>query len=177
MILTVRYRGDADQIIRASRREIASMDPEQAGFPMNRMDVVVGNAQARRRFQTLVLTIFGALGVFLASTGIYGVTAYNVSRRTREIGVRLALGAQPSSVVRLVLKNESRTLAAGILAGLIGAVALSKVLTSFLFGVAPLDAVTFSSVIALVAVVAIAAMYLPGRSASAIDPLASLREE
>ena len=177
MILTVRYRGDADQIIRACRREIASIDPEQAGFPMTRMDVVVGNSQARRRFQTLLLTSLAALGVFLASTGIYGVTAYNVSRRTREIGLRLALGAQPSSVVRLVLNNELRTLAAGILAGLIGAVALSKVLTSFLFGVAPLDAVTFSSVIAVVILVAIAATYLPGRSAAAIDPLASLREE
>jgi predicted permease len=177
MVLTVRYRGDADQIIRACRREIGSLDPEQAGFLMIRMDNVVSNSQARRRFQTLLLATFAALGVFLASIGIYGVTAYNVSLRTREIGLRLALGARPSSVVRMVLTSELRILAIGIVAGLIGAVALSKALASFLFGVTPLDRITFGLVIAVAMVVAVAATYLPGRWAAAIDPAVSLREE
>jgi putative ABC transport system permease protein len=177
VLLTVRYRGDADQLIRACRREIGSLDPEQAGFPMNRMDNVVSNSQASRRFQTLLLAIFAALGVFLASTGIYGVTSYNVSRRTREIGVRLALGARPASVVRMVLTGELRILAIGILAGLIGAVALSKALVSFLFGVTPLDWITFALVIVVAMLVAVAATYLPGRRAAAIDPAISLREE
>jgi putative ABC transport system permease protein len=176
-VLTVRYRGDAEQIIRAGRREIGSLDPEQAGFPMFSMDDVLSASQAGRRFQTLLLAIFAALGVFLASTGIYGVTAYNVSRRTREIGVRLALGAPPSSVVRMVLTSELRILAIGIVAGLFGAVALSKALASFLFGVTPLDGITFTLVITVAMLVAIAATYLPGRSAAAIDPAISLREE
>ena len=176
-VLTVRYRGDADQIIRASRREVGSLDPEQAGFAMLRMDNVVSASRATRRFQTLLLAIFAALGVFLASIGIYGVTAYNVSRRTREIGLRLALGARPSSVVRMVLTSELRILAIGIVAGLIGAVALSKALASFLFGVTPLDRITFALVIAVAMLVAVAATYLPGRWAAAIDPAISLREE
>jgi putative ABC transport system permease protein len=176
-VLTVRYRGDADQIIRASRREVGSLDPEQAGFAILRMDNVVSASQARRRFQTLLLAIFAALGIFLASTGIYGVTAYNVSRRAREIGLRLALGARPSSVVRMVLAGELRTLAIGIVAGLIGAVALSKVLASFLFGVTPLDRITFVLVAAIAMLVAVAATYLPGRWAAAVDPAISLREE
>jgi putative ABC transport system permease protein len=176
-VLTVRYRGDADQMIRACRREVGSLDPEQAGFPMTRMDNVVSNSQARRRFQTLLLAAFAALGVFLASTGIYGVTAYNVSRRTREIGLRLALGARPSSVVRMVLASELRILAIGIVAGVIGAVALSKALASFLFGVTPLDRITFALVITVAMLVAVAATYLPGRWAAAIDPAISLREE
>jgi putative ABC transport system permease protein len=176
-VLIVRYRGDADQMIRACRREIGSLDPEQGGFPMNRMDNVVSTSRARRRFQTLLLAIFAALGAFLASIGIYGVTAYNVSRRTREIGLRLALGARPSSVVRMVLTSELRILAIGIVAGLIGAVALSKALASFLFGVTPLDRITFALVIAVAMLVAVAATYLPGRWAAAIDPAISLREE
>jgi len=176
-VLAVRYRGDADQIIRAGRREIGSLDPEQAGFPMFRMDNLVSASQARRRFQTLLLAVFAALGVFLASTGIYGVTAYNVSRRTREIGVRLALGARPSSVVRMVLTSELRILAIGIVAGLIGAVALSKSLASFLFGVTPLDWITFALVTAVAVLVAVLATYLPGRWAATIDPALSLREE
>ncbi|PYS31993.1 MAG: hypothetical protein DMG14_35730 [Acidobacteria bacterium] len=177
MVLTIRYRGDADQMIRACHREIGSLDPEQSGFPMFRMDNVVSTSRARRRFQTLLLAIFAALGVFLASIGIYGVTAYNVSRRTREIGLRLALGARPSSVVRMVLTSELRILAIGIVAGLIGAVALSKALASFLFGVTPLDRITFALVIAVAMLVAVAATYLPGRWAAAIDPAISLREE
>lgn len=137
----------------------------------------VSNAKAGRRFQTLLLAIFAALGVFLASTGIYGVTAYDVSRRTREIGVRLALGAQPSSVIAMVLKRELRMVGIGILAGLIGAVALSSALNTFLFGVTPLDAVTFGLVIGAVALVSIAATYLPGRWAAAIDPTVLCRHE
>ena len=176
-VLIVRYRGDADQMIRACHREIGSLDPEQSGFPMFRMDNVVSTSRARRRFQTLLLAIFAALGVFLASIGIYGVTAYNVSRRTREIRLRLALGARPSSVVRMVLTSELRILAIGIVAGLIGAVALSKALASFLFGVTPLDRITFALVIAVAMLVAVAATYLPGRWAAAIDPAISLREE
>ena len=177
MVLTVRYHGEAEPIIRECRREIGSLDSDQAGFPMTRMDDVVSNSQTRRRFQTLMLAIFAALGVFLASIGIYGVAAYNVSRRTREIGLRLALGARPSSVVRMVLTGELRILAIGIVAGLVGAVALSKALTSFLFGVTPLDWITFALVIALAMLVAVAATYLPGRWAAAIDPAISLREE
>ena len=176
-VLTVRFRGDADQMIRACRREVGSLDPEQAGFAMFPMDSVVSTSQARRRFQTLLLTIFAALGVFLAAIGIYAVTAYNVSRRTREIGLRLALGAQPSSVVRMVLAGELRILAIGIVAGLIGAVALSNALAAFLFGVTPLDRTTFALVIAIAMLVAVAATYLPGRRAAAIDPVISLREE
>jgi len=176
-VLTVRYRGDADQMIRACRREVGSLDPEQAGFAMFPMDSVVSTSQARRRFQTLLLTIFAALGVFLAAIGIYAVTAYNVSRRTREIGLRLALGAQPSNVIRMVLTSELRILAIGIVAGLIGAVALSNVLAAFLFGVTPLDRITFALVIAVAMLVAVAATYLPGRRAAAIDPVISLREE
>jgi len=164
-------------MIRACRREVGSLDPEQAGFAMFPMDSVVSTSQARRRFQTLLLTIFAALGVFLAAIGIYAVTAYNVSRRTREIGLRLALGAQPSNVIRMVLTSELRILAIGIVAGLIGAVALSNVLAAFLFGVTPLDRITFALVIAVAMLVAVAATYLPGRRAAAIDPVISLREE
>ena len=132
--------------------------------------------EAKRRLQSTVLTAFAAVAALLAALGIYGVTAHSVTRRRREIGTRLALGARPRDVVLMIAKTGSRAIVIGALAGLAGAVALAKVLTSFMFGVSALDSATFAGVALLLTLVAGLALYLPSRRAAMVDPVIVLRE-
>jgi ABC-type antimicrobial peptide transport system permease subunit len=124
-----------------------------------------------------VASTFGVLGLVLATMGLYGVMTYAVSQRTREIGIRVALGAQVRDVLRLVVSQGMRMALAGIVLGLAGAVALTRVLASLLLGVGTTDAVTFVGVAVLMAAVALLACYLPARRAARVDPLVALREE
>ncbi len=132
---------------------------------------------APRRFEMTLLVVFASLAVLLALVGIYGVVAYMVTQRTREIGIRVALGAQRPDVIRLVLGAGLRMVCAGVLLGLAGSLALTRLMESFLYGVKPTDALTFAAVSLLLAGVAALAAWLPARRAAGVDPLIALRYE
>jgi ABC-type antimicrobial peptide transport system permease subunit len=137
----------------------------------------VDAASVRERLVTSLASGLGALALTLASVGLYGLLAYSVSARTREIGVRVALGANPRTVVTLVLRQGLRLILGGILIGLAGAATLSRFVEGMLFGLTPLDPVTFVGVSGLLAAVALAASCIPARRATRLDPLVSLRAE
>jgi ABC-type antimicrobial peptide transport system permease subunit len=126
---------------------------------------------------TLVLTSFGGVSLLLAAVGIFGVISYSVAQRTRELGIRIALGAQARGVLRLVLVGALRLVVAGVLFGLVGAFALTRFLSAFLFGVSANDPATFAVVALALAIVALLASYLPALRATRVDPLAALRTE
>jgi predicted permease len=132
---------------------------------------------AMQRMAATLLTVFGGLALFLAAFGLYGLLIYSVSRRTREIGVRVALGASVGAVVRLILRQGLGVALAGALAGLMAAIGLTRAVRSFLFGVSPLDPVTFGTVILLLTAVATVACWLPARRAARVDPMEALRQE
>jgi putative ABC transport system permease protein len=141
------------------------------------MDAAVSNNVAAPRFRTLMLGIFAAVAVCLAMAGVYGVMAYLVSQRSNEIGLRMALGASPADVSRLVLRQGMLLTGAGLVLGLAGASAATRLLTSVLFEVKPGDPLTYAAVAALLAAVALAATYIPAHRASKVDPLVALRQE
>lgn len=176
MILVVRGQGSAADVLKACRREIAAMDPQQAIMDGGSLEELVSGAQARRRFQSALLTALAGVAVLLAALGIYAVTAYTVTRRAREIGTRMALGARPRDVVLMIARTGSRTIVVGALVGLTGAMALSKVLANLLFGVSALDATTFAAVVIVLGLVAGLSLYLPSRRAASVDPVIVLRE-
>jgi putative ABC transport system permease protein len=158
------------------RREIAAIDPQQAVMPGGSLEQLVSDAQAKRRLQSTLLTAFAAIAVLLAALGIYGVTAHSVTRRRREIGTRLALGARPRDIVLMIAGTGSPAIVIGALAGLAGAAGLSRVLGSLMFGMSALDTTTFATVTVLLATVAGLALYLPSRKAAGVDPVIVLRE-
>ena len=138
---------------------------------------VVNEATARARFQTLLLAVFAAAAALLSAIGIYGVMSYAVSKRTREIGVRMALGADPRSVLRLVVGQGMAVALAGAGLGLVGAFLLTRLMASLLYGVRPGDPLTFAAVAAALLLVALAASWIPARRAARIDPMQALRAE
>ena len=141
------------------------------------MDRLVASSVARPRFYAVLLGVFAGVAGLLAAIGIYGVLAYAVVERTREIGIRMALGAQRSSVLALVLRQGAILTTVGIALGLAGAAAATRVLQSMLFGVAPLDATTFVAVSLMFGAVATLASYVPARRATRVDPMVALRNE
>jgi putative ABC transport system permease protein len=141
---------------------------------VNAMQELLDNSVAPRRFAAVVLALFGALALALAAAGIYGVASYSVSRRTQEIGLRVALGAQRGDVLRLIVGQGFRLTAMGIALGLAGALALSHSLASLLYGVGALDPATFLSVPLVLAAVGLAACYIPARRAAKLDPMAAM---
>jgi putative ABC transport system permease protein len=132
---------------------------------------------ARQRFASTLLGAFAAFALLLAAVGIYGVMSYLVTQSTHDIGLRVALGAQPGNILGLVVRQGMELAAIGILAGLAGAAALTRMMASLLFGVSATDAVTFGAVAVLLAAVAFAATVIPARRATRVDPMVALREE
>jgi putative ABC transport system permease protein len=177
MTLVVRTQGDPSGLVPAIRREIAAIDPQEAGFAFQTMEELMATSESRRRFQVILLTAFAALATFLAAIGIYGVMSYTVAQRTGEIGLRMALGAHPREVVQMILKQGISVTSIGIIIGIGGSIALSRAFTGLLFGVSPLDPLTFAGVIVILLLTAVLSAYLPSRRAAAIDPLIALREE
>jgi ABC-type antimicrobial peptide transport system permease subunit len=175
--LAIRAHGNATGLAPTIRGEIAGLDKEQPIEQMGSMEQSFSDQFAEPRFQSRLMGAFAALALILAVVGIYGVNAYAVTQRQRELGVRIALGARPSDVLRETL-GEGLTLSAiGIAIGLAGAYAMSSLFRSVLAGAAGIDPMTLLGAAGLLAVVALLACYLPARRATRIDPASALRQE
>jgi putative ABC transport system permease protein len=177
MVLAVRTAVPPESLESSVERTVHQSDPNLPVAEMRPMDAVVDRVVSTARFNTLVLAVFAQIAFLLAATGIYGVVAYDVSRRTSEIGIRVSLGAQPRDVLRLILGQCARLAALGISLGLAAAFALTRLMETMLFGVKTTDAYTFATVSVLLASVALLAGYLPSRHAMALQPAAALRHE
>jgi predicted permease len=159
------------------REQVRALDRDLPVFGERSMSQVAAESMSRRRFAMQLVGLFGILALLLAAVGIYGVIAYSVTQRTREIGIRVALGASRSEILRWVLKQGMILTMAGVVIGLVGAVALTRLLRSLLFGVGPTDIVTYGVLAALLTIVALLACYIPARRATKVDPLIALRYE
>jgi len=164
-------------IASAVRREILSIDPDQPVAAVRTMDEVISNSVSQPRLRTMLIGAFAALALILAVIGIAGVVAWSVSQRTNEIGIRMALGAQPANILGMIVRQAFTMIGAGQLIGLAGAFALTRVLSSFLFGISPEDPATFAGVLILLALVSLAACGLAARRALRIDPVVALRRD
>jgi predicted permease len=161
----------------AIRSSLHTMDPNLAVADIQSMGELESGASARRRFQTSLLAVFAAIALSLALVGLYGLMAYSVSRRTREVGIRMALGAQRSDVLLLVLKKAALLLALGLVSGLVASWFATRTIQTFLFGVGRHDPTTILSVCALLVVSGLLAAMIPARRAASIDPMQALRTE
>jgi ABC-type antimicrobial peptide transport system permease subunit len=141
------------------------------------MEKTVADSISNKRFTMTLLGVFALLALLLASIGIYGVLSYMVGQRSKEIGVRMALGAQKFDVLRMVLKDGARMTLAGIVLGLVGALGLTRLMGSMLYGIKPTDPLTFISVAAVLAAIAMLACYVPARRAMKVDPMEALRHQ
>lgn len=177
MIVVARTANSPLSLASAAARSVHDLDPEQPVADVRTMDQIVDDAVAGARFNTMILDIFAAIAFLLAAVGIYGVVSYDVTARTNEIGVRVALGADERDVLKLVVGQGARLAALGIAIGLAAAYELTSLMKSMLFGVNPRDFYTFAAVAALLAGVAIGASYIPSRRAAALDPVGALRHE
>jgi putative ABC transport system permease protein len=159
------------------RKAILAVDKDQAVFNVTTLEQLTGQSILVRRFFMLLLTGFAAIALILATVGIYGVMSFVVTQRTQEIGIRMALGAQASDVMKMIVGNGMLLALIGISAGLAGAFMLTRLMSSLLFGVSATDALTFASVSAVLVAVVLLACYVPARRATRIDPLVALRNE
>jgi putative ABC transport system permease protein len=141
------------------------------------MDEIRAESVAPERLNLTLLSIFAGIALVLAVVGIYGVMSYSVTQRTHEIGIRMAIGAQPADVFRMVLSQGMMLAAIGVAIGLISAFLLTRLMRTMLFGIEPTDPVTFASIAILLSAVALIACYIPGRRATKVDPVVSLRYE
>ena len=177
MALAVRTKGDAKAMAGAVRRAIQAFDPEQPVTKVATMEEILDQEVAQRRLQTTLLAAFAGLAMALAAVGLYGVLAYLVGRQTPEIGVRMALGAAPGTVLRGVVAQGLKLGAAGVAAGAVGALAVSRLLAGFLYGTKPNDPATYVAVAGVLLATAALASYFPARRAMRIDPITALRQE
>jgi putative ABC transport system permease protein len=177
MNVVVRSSGNPLQLSAALRDTVLSLDENQAISTIRSMDDVVSGSVAQPRFASQLLGLFAVLALLLAAVGLYGLIAYTVTQRTREIGIRMALGASPRDVLKLVLGQGLKLALVGAAIGIAAALALTRLIQGLLFQVSPTDPVTFISVTALLTIVALAASYLPARRAMRVDPMVALRYE
>jgi putative ABC transport system permease protein len=177
MTFVVRSTQNPDAVIAMARRAVAGMDKDLALTGVATLTSVVDSSMESHRFRTTLLSAFAGIAILLAALGIYGVLAYFVSQRSRELGIRLALGAKPSELFGLVVGQGMRPVAVGVVVGIAGALALTGLMQSLLFGVTTIDPPTYAAAIALLAVVAVAACVLPAVRAMRVDPLVALRDE
>jgi len=177
LLLVLRTAGDPLTMVAPVRAEFRSVDPEQPVFEIASMDQLLSSMVAQRRFSMALLGIFAALALVLGVVGVYGVTSYLVTQRTREVGVRLALGAQPSEVVGLVVRQGMTVAAIGLVGGLVGALIAGRFMTGLLYGVSPHDFATLAGVTAVIALATLAANWVPALRAAHVDPLTALRSD
>ncbi len=173
----VRTRGDPHLSIPAITEQLRIAS---AGFPVahiRTMDEVMGRSTARQSFNMLLLTIFGAVALLLAAIGIYGLMAYSVAQRTQEMGIRMALGADRDTIRKLVVWQGMRLALVGVVAGIAASFGLTRLLSTFLFGVKPWDPAVFVSAPLILTAIALLAVWLPAARASKVDPMQALRAE
>jgi ABC-type antimicrobial peptide transport system permease subunit len=177
MTFVIRAVGDPAAVINAAKREIWAVDPLQAFYETGVMEDLVDRSLVRQRFSLTVMTIFALLALTLCATGIYGIVAFTTGQRTREIGVRMALGADARAIRRMVLREGAVLIGTGLLCGVAVALVTTRFLRTLLFEVTPGDPMTIGGVCVLLASVGLAACYIPARRATLVDPLMALRSE
>ncbi|MEP6955525.1 MAG: FtsX-like permease family protein, partial [Chthoniobacterales bacterium] len=177
MSVVVRTAGEPTAMTRAIREQVLALDRNQPVFEIQTMEQRIAESVARSRFAMLLLAIFAGLALALAAIGIYGVMACLVSQRRKEIGIRIALGASRSHVVKLVVREGMMMAALGLILGLLASIGLTRIIANLLFGIAPNDGVTLGGVSVLLALVAFLACCVPARRASRVDPIIALRSE
>jgi ABC-type antimicrobial peptide transport system permease subunit len=173
----LRTAGDPKALAAPARAAVYAVDRDQPVSRVRPMGEIVAQSVAAQRFNMVLLGMFAGLALVLAAVGIYGITAYSVAQRTREMGLRMALGAQPWTVLALVLREAGALALAGLAAGLVLAFAATRVMASLLYGVGATDPATFASVTAALAFVSLFAAWVPGRRATQVDPMVALRTE
>jgi putative ABC transport system permease protein len=177
MSVVVRSVGDPQALVPALTREVQSVDKDLPLLHIKTLDEYVGGSIADTRFQTILLSSFGALAFVLTAVGLYGVISYTVAYRTREMGVRLALGADRDSILAMIIKTGVLLAGTGIVVGLVAALLLTRLIASLLYGVSPTDPLTFIGVPIVLMAMAVIASYLPARRAAKVDPMVALRYE
>ncbi|HEX8748974.1 MAG TPA: FtsX-like permease family protein, partial [Pyrinomonadaceae bacterium] len=175
---SVRTSGDDPvRLINTIRQQVLALDRNQPVFNARSMEQVIAESIASRRFAMLLMTIFAVVALLMASVGIYGVMSYSVTQRTHEIGIRMALGASARDVLKMVVGQGMLLVLIGLGCGLLGAFAVTRVMSSMLFGVSTTDPLTFMVISLLLALVAFLACYIPARRATRVDPMTALRYE
>jgi putative ABC transport system permease protein len=177
MSLVLRVGGDPKRLADAISRAVRAADPDQPTYAIRTMAEIQAASAASRRFSMQLLGGFALLALVLSAVGIYGVTAYLVNQRTREIGIRMALGAHPAEVVRFVVWYALRLAGAGVALGVCAALLLTRLIAGLLFRVSPTDPSVFAGIAGLLALTALAAATTPARRAARVDPMIALRTE
>jgi len=177
LVLFVRTAGNPAALTQAVEREVHALDKNLPVYDVKTMNERIRDATSRARFSAVLLAVFAAIALVLAAVGIYGVMSYLVTQRTREIGIRIALGAGSADVLSLVVRRGATLALAGIAIGVAGALASTRVLATLLYEVKPGDPSTYIMIAAVLAAVALLASYIPARRASSVDPSSALRAE
>jgi putative ABC transport system permease protein len=177
MRIVMRTQGDPQAMTSAVRSAVKEVDPSQPVSSIRTMDQLVSNSVAKPRFSLLLLGLFALLALVLSIIGIYGITSYSVSQRTRELGLRMALGAQPREILRMVIKETGTLALFGVVIGLAAAYGLTRLMSALLFGVKATDPLIFLGVAVGLVLISLLAAFLPGRRATRVDPLVALRAE
>jgi putative ABC transport system permease protein len=177
MTILVRSQSDPTSLVPSLRRAVLSVDPNQPIANISTMENIVADNIAQPKVNMILMGLFSVLALILAAVGIYGLLSYSVTQRRQEIGIRMALGAQLSDVLKLILSSGMALVLVGELIGFVGALALSRLMSGLLFGVTPTDTATYLSVFAVLTVIGLLACYLPARRATRVDPLEALRTE
>jgi putative ABC transport system permease protein len=177
MALAIRTAADPEAIASSVRRELQALDPDQPVFNVRPLQDLLTDSMSQPRFRTFLVGAFAALALLLAGLGLYGVVAYSVSQRTTELGIRVALGAQPGNILQLVAFHAAALAGIGLVIGIGAGLAASRVMSGFLFGVEPTDPVTLGLVCLIILVVALGASLVPALRAAKVDPVIALRAE
>jgi putative ABC transport system permease protein len=177
LFLAVRADGDPASLAPSVRGAIAGVDKDLPVYRVTTMERMVSDSLAQRRFSVFLLGVFAALALVLAVVGLYGVMSYAVAQRTHEFGLRMALGAQRRDILKMVVGQGLLLVGVGLAAGLLGALALTRVMSSLLYGVSATDPLTYAGIALLLAAVALLASYVPARRATRVDPMVALRYE
>jgi putative ABC transport system permease protein len=177
MYVVVRTAGDPSAFSAPVRAAIGKVDPDLPVFRITDMEAVVANSMVQRRLSTILLGAFASIALLLAIVGLYGLMSYAVAQRTREIGIRMAIGAAHLNVLRMILRQGMILVSIGLLFGFAGAFAITRLMSSLLFGVTATDPVTFAAVSLVLTACALAALLIPARRATRVDPMVALRYE
>jgi len=173
--VVARGKVDAAGLSGVVRGALHDIDPSLPAFSMSPLETIVAESVAQRRFSMLLLSVFATVALFLAAVGLYGVVAYGVSQRTREIGLRMAMGAQPGDVLSMIIGGGMRMALIGVVIGVAASLALARLIQAMLFDVTPFDATSYAATAGLLLVVAALACYLPARRAMRVDPTVALQ--